>query len=142
MTEHEFGEACKEIIASDDFRPVGEVLPTDGKWTTGLIKQFLTPAGLDWQISTAGVGLGQVIKIHDEYLKYLLSIPAGSYSGQSGSQFYWLIGTDPNNDADSISPDDASLYLIQKTNPEFTREAYDIFSKWFAGICKKIVKNG
>lgn len=57
------------------------------------------------------------MKVFDDYLKYMLVVPLGAYDGQVCSQFVFLINT-PFGDDTAITPDQASIYLMHKTNPE------------------------
>lgn len=114
MTELEFGERCREIIEADDF-PVTEPFDFD-PWISSVVLGFLARHDIKWKASRP-VGPGVVIKIDDKYLRFLLVMPKGSYDGQSRDQFYWMIGTDPNNDDHSVHPDVASAYLLRKEFP-------------------------
>jgi hypothetical protein len=115
MNEQELDEKCKEIIKSDDFLTVTR--DTLDEWGAKIVGGFLDTVPIPWKVSRKKIGLAYVIKISDEYLKYLLIMPHKSYEGQTCDQFYWMIGTDPNNDDHSISPDTASAYLINKRFP-------------------------
>ena len=83
-------------------------------WTISLL-MFLE--GSSWELCTETIGPIEIIKIHDEKLKFLLSLPEGSYHGQERAQFLWMTGPDPDKEDDTISPDDASAYLLMKKFP-------------------------
>lgn len=110
VTEHEFSEKCGQIIKSDDF--IDSTADNLDQWGSSIVRGFLDRANIPWKVSRQKVGPGYVIKIEDKYLKYLLIMPHKSYEGQVCDQFYWMIGTDPNNDDHSIDPNAASAYLI------------------------------
>jgi len=115
MTNDELSEACRQIIQSNNF--VDAKLDDLDSWTAGIIHQFLETAKLRWQVASESVGLVRIIKIFDDRLRYVISMPYKSYDEQTCSQFYWMIGDDPNNDDHSISPDAASAYLLSKIHP-------------------------
>lgn len=115
MNTAELGEACRQIIQSGEFI---DAKPSDlDPWTAMIVQGFLESSKLKWQLATRLVGPTRVIKIFDDKLKYIISMPSGSYDDQPGDQFYWMIGDDPNNDDHFISPEAASAYLLYKQYP-------------------------
>ena len=115
MTDHlpssdEFGEQCKEVIVLGNFRTA--TLDDLDPWTRTLAQSYLGGLGIAWQVAELPVGC--ILKIKDAFLKYLIVMPMGSYEGQTRDQFCWLIGTDPNKDQHTISPDDALVYLLRR----------------------------
>lgn len=115
MTNDELSEACRQIIQSNKF--VDAKCNDLDTWTAGIVRQFIETANLRWQVASESVGPVRIIKIFDERLKYVISMPFRSYDEQTCSQFYWMIGDDPNDDAHGISPDTASAYLLSKIHP-------------------------
>ena len=115
MNSDELSEACRQIIQSNNFVDA-DVADLDA-WTVGIVRGFLETANLQWQVAKESVGPVRIIKIFDDKLKYVISMPYKSYDEQTTDQFYWLIGDDPNNDDHGLSPDAASAYLMSKTHP-------------------------
>lgn len=60
----------------------------------------------------------QVVRLSDQWLKYVVVMPKGAYDGQSKDQFIWYSGSDLANDECAITPDDVSAYLINKLYPD------------------------
>lgn len=115
MTEDQLLEKCRQAIQSGEF--VDTTTESLDPWTATLAQQFLQTAQLRWQISQYTVGKARIIKICDQRIKYLISLPNGSYQEQKSDQFFWLIGDDPTNADHLIHPDMASAYLLSKAYP-------------------------
>ena len=87
------------------------------QWTIALLN-FLTGTGITYKICVERIGLTEILKLNDNYLKFLISMPHQSFEGQECDQFAWLIGLDPTKDEDCITPDEASAYLLEKKFPD------------------------
>jgi hypothetical protein len=129
-------ELDREVLRLTTTGTYTKMQPRD-PWTRSLL-MFFDGTGIEWELCTETAGKAEIIKIYDDYLKFLLSIPHGTYQGQETAQFLWMVGPDPDKEGDTISPDDASSYLIRKRFPgtkithsrdNMGREITDIESK-------------
>lgn len=91
-----------------------------------LASTFLTSKGkqiIKYEFSSIILGC-QVIKLYDDWLKYVVILPNGSYDGQSEDQFIWF--TDHElADENAVMPLDVSMYLIAKEFPSIFRSTND-----------------
>ena len=112
LTNEEFGEKAHQLIKTSTFTKTNPTSP----WAKSLL-MFFNGTGITWERCTERVGPAEILKLDDDYLKYLLIMPHQSFEGQECDQFIWMIGTNPNRDEDCITPDEASAYLLQKAIP-------------------------
>ena len=111
LTNEQFGHKAHQLITTANF---AKRQPTH-QWAKSLALTFLQD--INYEICEQTIGQAEILRLDDKYIKYLLCMPYQSYEGQDRDQFMWLIGTDPNNDDDGITPDDANIYFIEKKFP-------------------------
>lgn len=116
ITEHEFGAQVHQLIKNGKFEKM-DLSKVDDQWARGIIEQFVEASNIEWSICSEKVGPASIVKLEDDYLKYLLVMTYKSFEGQICDQFYWLIGDNPNIDEHAIHPDMASAYLLNKHHP-------------------------
>ncbi len=107
MTDIELREYIHTKILEDKFHNIPNEELYD--WTQ-LLLHFFEGTHINWK--TCKTEKIEILKLDDVFLKYLISIPNGTYQGQDTDQFVWMCGTDPNNDDDCVFPDDASIHLV------------------------------
>ena len=107
-TVDEFGKTCRKAITKGGFQQ-GSLDDLDD-WTHKLVQHYLN--GMTW--SVVKLSIGYIIKLDDEFLKYLITMPMGTFYGQAGDRHFWLSGTDPNNPTHTVSAVDALIYLVRK----------------------------
>ena len=116
ITEHDLGEQARQLIKDGAFKKTNLHAIKD-KWAVGIIDQFIESHDIEWSICTEKIGPTSIVKLEDDYLKYILIMTHKSYEGQKCDQFYWLTGDGPNIDEHGIHPDMASAYLLNKSCP-------------------------
>jgi len=116
ITERDLGEQAHQLIKDGAFEKT-ELHTIEDKWAVGIISQFIESHDIEWSICTEKIGPTSIVKLEDDYLKYILIMTHKSYEGQKCNQFYWLIGDNPNIDGHGIHPDMASAYLLKKLHP-------------------------
>jgi hypothetical protein len=116
ITEHEFGVQVHQLIKNGKFEKV-DLSKVDDQWARVIIEKFIEYSNIEWSICSEKVGPASIIKLEDDYLKYMLVMAYKSFEGQKCDQFYWIIGDDPNNDDHAIHPDMANAYLLNKAHP-------------------------
>jgi len=110
-------------------------------WTNALLI-FLEGTGIEWELCIENIGPIEIVKIHDDKIKFLLSMPNGSYQGQEKPQFLWMTGPDPDKEEDVISPDDASSYLMMKKFPDIEiTNSKDAFGREITDMKRKEGEN-
>jgi len=117
ITEHDLGEQARQLIKDGTFEKISLHTIKD-KWMVGIINQFIEAHDIEWSICTEKIGPASIIKLEDDYLKYVLVLTHKSYEDQKCDQFYWLIGDNPSIDEHGIHPDVASTYLLKKSHPD------------------------
>ena len=117
ITEHELGEQACQLITNGTFKKT-DLHAIKDNWAVGIIDQFIESHGIEWSICTEKIGPISIIKLEDDYLKYVLIMTYKSYEGQRCDEFYWLNGDDPNIDEHGVHPDEASAYLLKKARPD------------------------
>ena len=107
-TIDEFGETCQKMIIKGGFRQV----PLDSldNWSRALIQSYLN--GITW--SVVKLSVGYIIRLDNNFLRYLITMPMGTFYGQDNEQYLWLSGTDPNDSTHTVSSTDALIYLVRK----------------------------
>jgi len=116
ITEYEFGAQAHQLIKNGKFEKVN-LSKVDDQWAQGLIEQFVEQHHIEWSICSEKIGPASIVKLEDDYLKYMLVMTYKSFECQKCDQFCWLIGDDPNIDDHAIHPDMASAYLLNKDHP-------------------------
>lgn len=89
-------------------------------FTHSLINTYLVYEGrklFKYEVSDLVLGC-QVIKLHDDWLKYVVVMPDDSYDDQSCEQFIWYIGPEFDEESNAVTPDQASMYLLNKIHPD------------------------
>lgn len=89
-------------------------------FTHSLINTYLVYKGrklFKYEVSDLVLGC-QVIKLHDDWLKYVVVMPDDSYDDQSCEQFIWYIGPEFDEESNAVTPDQASMYLLNKIHPD------------------------
>jgi len=126
ITEHELGEQARQLIKNGTFEKTNLHTIKD-EWAVGIISQCIESNNIEWSICTEKIGPTSIVKLEDDYLKYVLIMTHKSYEGQECDQFYWLNGDNPNIDEHGVHPDVASTYLLKKTYPdiELTNSFFD-----------------
>src|SRR5262249_53192447 len=101
----EEGHQTFRIASLDDLPPFGRAVIT-----TYLTHNLYIP----WQLGNINIGSSYIIKVLDKGIAYLLILPNGSYHNQTTDEFvfYW------KDHKTQMSPDQASMYLIKKANPD------------------------
>lgn len=117
ITEHDLGEQARQLIKNGTFEKT-DLCTIEDKWVVGIIGQFIESHGIEWSICTEKIGPTSIVKLEDDYLKYILIMTHKSYEGQKCNQFYWLIGDNPNINEHGVHPDVASAYLLKKAHPD------------------------
>ena len=117
ITEHDLGEQARQLIKNGTFEKT-DLCAIEDKWVVGIIGQFIESHGIEWSICTEKIGPTSIVKLEDDYLKYILIMTHKSYEGQKCNQFYWLIGDNPNINEHGVHPDVASAYLLKKAHPD------------------------
>ncbi len=91
-----------------------------------LASAFLTTNGkqvMKHEFSSIILGC-QVIKLYDDWLKYVVILPKGSYDGQDRDQFIWFTDCELIEE-NAVIPLDVSMYLIKKNFPGVFRSTND-----------------
>lgn len=83
------------------------------QWTRDTVIVFLEPANIGWELGDVKIGNACCLKIDDDYIQYIDSLP-------DTEQFLW--STD--NHHTGIHPDVASAYLATKTIPGSTARCW------------------
>lgn len=90
-------------------------------WTRGICEQYFRSVGIDYAVSEpikCETGeYSYLVKVFDDYIKYVLTLPNKCYEEQPCPQFIFYTGT-PLSDDTCITPNQATVYLIQKSNPQ------------------------
>jgi len=71
ITEHDLGEQARQLIKDGTFEKISLHTIKD-KWMVGIINQFIEAHDIEWSICTEKIGPASIIKLEDDYLKYVL----------------------------------------------------------------------
>lgn len=112
--------ALIENLANEKLSSLVFTRKVSDTWTRQLCDVYLYSNGLRYQVSQPFSLDGKescfIVKVQDNYLKYLLVVPFGAYNGQVCSQFAFYTNSPFGSDT-GITPNQASVYLINKIHP-------------------------
>lgn len=90
-------------------------------WTRGICDNYFRSSDIDYQVSEpikCETGeYSYLVKVFDDYIKYVLTLPKKCYVEQPCPQFLFYTGS-PLSDDTCITPNQATIYLLQRMRPD------------------------